>query len=228
MIWVYGDSFACQPTEYNHLKSMNHRWPHMVAKHLSVKEKNFGLSGSSNDYSFYLMSQSFEQWKKHDTVIFCETHLSRKWWFKDKPMCSTYNNIMRRTDISERDKKWVARWFSDFYNEDVELLHLKSFYNQLNDWCRNLDIQCFVLRGFARPPIKNLSHINFSKGFVLNDLCFREYENPPDPADPDSRIGHFSTENHVLIAYRVLTAIKNKESIDMSQPLKENLYRGMV
>ena len=221
-IFIYGDSFACQPLECNHLNTKDHRWPYMLAKHLGHQEKNYGLGGSALEYSFTQIANTKNQWNYDDVLLLCETELVRRWFFKTMPNTSTFNNVTRALEINEIDKKWVQRWFIDFHNVELSLLQLKAYYYMLDAWCAEKDIVCHVIRCFDRPVISDIhSNILFSIGDPLDDICFREFKVIPDRAIIDTRIGHFSIKNHILIASAIIKAIMNKTNIDFNLPFKE-------
>jgi hypothetical protein len=221
-IFIYGDSFCCQPADYTHLTTRNHRWPFMLAKHLDDKEVNFGVGGSALEYSFNTIASTKNDWNTGDTIILCETELVRRWFFKAMPNRSTFNNVTRALEINERDKKWVQRWFIDFHNAELSLLQLKAYYYMLDAWCAEKDIVCHVIRCFDRPVIPDIHpNILFSIGDPLDDICFREFKVIPDRAIIDTRIGHFSIKNHILIASAIIKAIMDKTNIDFNLPFKE-------
>ena len=220
-IFIYGDSFTCQPLEYKHLNTKDHRWPYMLAKHLGHQEKNYGLGGSALEYSFTEIANTKNQWNYDDVLLFCETELVRRWFFNTLPHRCTFNNIYRDASIHDRDKRWVQRWFTDFHNVELSLLQLKAYYYMLNAWCFEKNIVCHVLRCFTRPTIEyEYSNILFSLGDPLDILCYREFKIMPDRQN-DQRIGHFSIENHVIIASAVIKAIVDKKAINFNIPFKE-------
>jgi hypothetical protein len=221
-LFIYGDSFACLPAEYKHLATKDHRWPYMVAKYLGHLEKNYGLGGSALEYSFTQIANTKKDWASGDILLLCETELVRRWFIKELPSRSTFNNVTRATEIADRDKKWIQRWFIDFHNIDLSFLQLKAYYYMLNAWCIEKDVTCHVIRCFDRPMIEDsYSNILFSIGDVLDAICYREFKVTPDRGILDTRIGHFSTENHVVIASAIIKAITNKKSIDFNIPFKE-------
>lgn len=224
MIWIYGDSFACQPTDWQHLKTVHKRWPYLLKKYFSVDEKNFGFGGSSLQYSFHVMSKTFHSWQKNDIIIFLETSLDRKWWFKDFPGCSTINNINRNKSICKRDKDWTSRWFLDFYDEELEYLNLHAFYHLLNVWCMQQGVNCFALKCFNRSDIDSLSNVFISNGTALHEMSAKEYAIPPEDGIFDPRIGHFSFINHLEITRRFIKAIQGKTPVDTYTSLKEEIY----
>jgi hypothetical protein len=220
-LFIYGDSFSCQPAEYKHLSTNNHRWPFMVAKHLKHKEVNYGIGGSALEYSFDKMNKTNKEWSTGDTVILCETNLARRWFFSEFPHCGHINSIKKNKDIPNRDKNWADRWFVDFYSESLSFLQLQAYYHMLNTWCINRDIVCHILRCFDRPLLDNYSNVLFSEADTLNSISNSEFIESIYLVSNDTRIGHFTIENHVLIATAIIKAIINKTSINLDLPFKK-------
>ena len=68
-LWVYGDSFANQPSPYLS----------MIAKELNLNQQNYAWPGSSLDYSSVQINKTMNSWTEKDVVILVLTEVLRVW-----------------------------------------------------------------------------------------------------------------------------------------------------
>lgn len=220
-LFIYGDSFCASLKECYHLREKNERWPSLVSKYLNLKERNYGLGGTSLSYAFHTIKNTKHLWEENSIIVFCETNLIRSWVFKDIPHRSHLASILRSNSISDRDKKWAERWFIDFYNEELALEQLMSHYYKLNHWLASMNLKGFVIRCFREENFTDsFSNLRFSEGKTLNTIslneCFVTLLNP------DPRMGHLSIANHYIVAKQLVEAIKNNKSVDLGIKFIEN------
>jgi len=76
----------------------------------------------------------------------------------------------------------------------------------------------YILQGYPRPHIDNLSNLFISKGKTLIEISDAEWLEKPKNYRFyfDKRPGHFSESNHFKIAVQIVKAIKSNTSVDFS------------
>jgi len=215
MIWIYGDSWGCKAQEE---KPSTLVWPKLVRNSLRDSVKNYSLGGTSIEWSLFNIQKTKHEWAEGDTLIFCEQMLINKWFFKDNPRLSGPGGISRSVSLSTDEKNYCFKWFDDIYNEELEHFHLQAHYCQLNSWLVEKNMNGYILQGYPRPHIDNLSNLFISKGKTLIEISDAEWLEKPKNYRFyfDKRPGHFSESNHFKIAVQIVKAIKSNTSVDFS------------
>ena len=223
MIWIYGDSWGCKAQEE---KPSTLVWPKLVRNSLRDTTKNYSLGGTSIEWSLFNIQKTKQEWAEGDTLLFSEQMLINKWFFKDNPRLSGPGGISRSGKLSDEDKNYCFKWFTEIYNEELEHFHLQAHYCQLNSWLVEKNMNGYVLQGYPRPHIDNFSNLFMSKGKTFVEISDNEWVHLPENFrfQFDKRPGHLSEVNHYNIARQVVKAIKSNSSVDLTCSFAEGFY----
>lgn len=220
MIFIYGSSWCIK-------RHQPYAWYNLLQKYYKCEVKNYSFSGVSFEWCFSKIDRTKYHWQSGDIVLFGEPHIIRKWFFKRYPGIAEEDKVLRSTRLSDEDKQFALRWKHKYVNMDLEHLQLKAHYSLMNQSLREKNIKCYVMQGWERPPLENLSNIRFSKGITLADISNQEDVNNIGNAiwdDLDPRVNHFCQDNHIIIAQQIIKAIKTDSSIDLSVDFKRGFY----
>ena len=218
MIYIYGTCWSNPRLDF-------YIWTNIVSRHFKGRSINYSFTGVSFEWCFSKIDRTKHLWKPNDIILFTEPDLDRKWFFKRYPGISQAHRISKTARLSQQDKDFALLWLEKYYNPRVEFLNLKAHYHMMNQSIKDADAKAFVLQGFDRPIIDDMSHILFSSGKPISHVSKQEYIDPDDDwQNSDVRINHLSKDNHLILAQQVALALKTNSNIDMTVPFKEGFY----
>ena len=222
MIYIYGTCFS-----YNYKNSKPHAWYIRLQKYFRCEARNYSFNGVSFEWCFSKIDRTKHLWKPNDVILFTEPDLNRKWFFKRYPGISHADRISNTDRLSQQDKDFALLWLENYYNPRVEFLNLKAHYSLMNQSLHEKDVKCFVMQGYDRPYLADLSNISFSKGITLSVISNQEIKNYDKDelcGENFGRITHFSRENHIILAQQIYKAIKTDSNIDLSVDFERGIY----
>lgn len=218
MIYIYG-------TCWSNPRIDAHLWTNIVRKHFKCQATNYSFTGVSFEWCFSKIDRTKHLWKPEDVILFTEPDLDRKWFFKRYPGIAQAHRISRTERLSQQDKDFALLWLEKYYNPKVEFLNLKAHYHMMNQSIKDANARGFVIQGFDRPAIDDMSHLLFSVGKSMAHISKHEYISPDKWwQDWDNRINHISKENHLILAQQVAKAIKTNSNIDLTVDFKESFH----
>jgi len=218
MIYIYG-------TCWSNSRIDSYLWTNIVRKHFKCKVKNYSFTGVSFDWCFSKIDRTKHLWKPDDIILFTEPDLDRKWFFKRYPGISQKHRILSTNRLSQEDKEFAVLWLEKYYNPRVEFLNLKANYHLMNQSIKDANARGFVIQGFDRLVIDDMSHLLFSTGKSMAHISKHEYIAPDKWwQERDDRINHISKENHLILAQQVAKAIRTNSNINLTVDFKENFH----
>ena len=222
-LWVYGDSFASQPSP----------WLSMIAKEFNLTQQNHAWPGSSLDYASVQINKTMNSWTKKDVVIVCLTEVLRiweRWEHKDHGSKNFKGrHIPRAAILDMKDSKG---------SKGLETMPLQPTI-QINTSLRNHLIRILshanvrnvvVLDGFknkANSSIDIPDNITYSDKGYLMEVSIKEpigWYNF-STLGPDHRDNHLSEVNHPILAEKVCNAVKNGTNIDLTDGFEADIFR---
>ena len=220
MIYIYGSSWGFRSHQ-------PFAWYNLLKKYYKCQVKNYSFQGVSFDWCFSKIDRTNHYWQSGDIVLFAEPHIVRKWFFKRYPGIAAESKVLRTTRITDEDKQFALRWKHKYLNMDLEHLQLKAQYYLMNQSLQEKSVKCYVMQGYDRPTLENLSNIRFSKGITLASLSNQEFKDRSGEelfSGSISRVNHFCPENHITLAQQIIKAVDTDSSIDMSVRFKREIY----
>lgn len=206
MIGFFGDSFIDA--------SHNLSWPKLVGNIIDEPCSFFGLSGTSQWYSFELFLKNLH---KFDTIIFCHTSIAR-WPALPKEQHGKHFNI----GYSNIKTDWYLNQINGFYNDifpkNLLTFLCKSIGDYVNAECKTNKKYLINLIPFKLPyeiktdfPIihnmcdiskKEFTIFNNQKEFITDWIAGKNIVDP--------RPCHINYENNIQLCSIILNLIKEK------------------
>ena len=246
-IWVFGDSYTqdsskeqfreldCTTEDFftNHpqLHWILNAWPFQLASNLKMHIKNFGVCGSSLEYSAQKYTENFSNFADGDIVIFAVTHLSRKYLIDSKPSWNPYWE--KNEEFSQKDIDFYKRAVTENGlrpNETILRLLLHSSIVLKNRNIKVIFIPCFpdaeirlhnhreLFPGSINDTIGNLNY-NISRMEFIDSL-----RNTALLSGPDKRINHMHKINHDILVNKLTEYIVNNIPLDLANGFEKEIF----
>lgn len=244
-LYVFGDSFASIETDPT--TSVNAReqliakaWSVLLSKKLGVELKNFGISGSSLEYTYYKFNQIRADLKEDDIVIIVLTDLLRKWIIPDKPVTSSLAAVEMHRDLDKKLIKCAQWYFANVLNVELEEVHLQNFLYAVNITTSHLKVKPLficafdtVSRGKWGIDINTFNRWqfnNFANG-SLWEISSYEIEHLDENVAihtylrKEFRLNHLSDVQHSILVEKILDYIYNGTIVDLTTGFVKNIYK---
>ena len=243
-LYVFGDSFASIETDPT--TSVNAReqliakaWSVLLSKKLGVELKNFGISGSSLEYTYYKFNQLRADLKEDDVVVIVLTDLLRKWIIPDRPVTSSLAAVESHGDLNSNWIKCAQWYFANVLNVEVEETHLHNFLYAVHVTTPHLKVKPLFICAFddesrGRWGINintvNRSQINNFATGSLWEVSSYEIEHADAKIAvktnlrKEFRQNHLSDIQHPILADKILNYIHNGTVVDLTTGFVKNIY----
>ena len=234
-VWVFGDSFA------NIWEEVNDNWTKALSEDLNTDLRNFACSGAAIEFAYQRFNIARKKIEENDTVIITLTDLSNRWFFKHNPEMA----IFRDSPTNDKhEKKAISLYYQYLQHKEIQETYLTDFLYNLCDLMEKKNINVILLP--VHDDVENYFnqkrhlfpqlHIAVGKLF---DVSYKEFvsevvenyikelisckgslplenENVNLLRD-DNRLNHLCKSNHVILKNKILDAINNKTTIDLTQ-----------
>ena len=240
-LYVFGDSFAS--TEVNPRWKINFvkQWSMILSKKLGVELENYGVGGSSLEYTYYKFNQISANLKEDDVVVIVLTDLLRKWIFKDRPVTSSLRAVETHADVDPTSIKHAQWYFATALNLEVEEVHLQNFLYAVHATTSHLKVKpLFIcafdtvsrgrwgidLNSFNQLPVNNfalgslwevssyeINHPNNDDGIAVKTNLKKEF-----------RMNHMSEVQHDILADKIINYILHGTTVDLTTGFVRNIY----
>jgi hypothetical protein len=147
-LYVFGDSFASTEIYPSWKINLVKQWSNILSKKLGVELKNYGIGGSSLEYTYYKFNQIRANLKEDDVVVIVLTDLLRKWIFKDRPVTSSLRAVETHKDVDPNIIKHAQWYFTTALNLEVEEVHLQNFLYAVNATTSHLKVKPLFICSF--------------------------------------------------------------------------------
>ena len=244
ILYVFGDSFASTETNPTWNASdieqyVTKKWSVLLSKKLGVELKNYGISGSSLEYTYYKFHQICTDLKEDDIVVIVLTDLLRKWIIPDRPVTSSLAAVESHRDLNSNLIKCAQWYFANVLNVEVEEVHLHNFLHAVNATTSHLKVKPLFICAFddksrGRWGIDintvNRSQINiFATGSLWEVSSYEiEYSDAKIAVKTDLkkefRLNHLSDVQHPILADKILNYIHNGTVVDLTTGFVKNIY----
>ena len=246
-LYVFGDSFASIETDPT--TSVNAReqliakaWSVLLSKKLGVELKNFGISGSSLEYTYYKFNQLRADLKEDDVVVIVLTDLLRKWIIQDRPVTSSLVAVEMHGNLNSNLVKCAQWYFANVLNVEVEETHLHNFLYAVHVTTAHLKVKPLFICAFDKisrgdwtvtvNTVDSIHVNNFAIG-SLWEVSSYEIEHTKTDAvvavctnlRKEFRQNHLSDIQHPILADKILNYIHNGTVVDLTTGFVKNIYK---
>jgi len=212
-LWIFGDSFVMEKNSHKNFNNTTEWfWGKQVADQLgTMRIKNLGEMGCSNEYIQYTIKQHIPQIKPNDYVIIVTTDKKRVWFFEDRPFLGNYWILNNENLITKEESKQLKS-YTMLGNENE--IRADMNLDAMVAWChfcaRNFNWRMCILPGFDNTGL----HHSTNGSLQAVDVCeflgvkddkwnsrlefFKNHENI------DPRIAHLSEPNHTKLAEEII------------------------
>jgi hypothetical protein len=244
-LYVFGDSFASieiDPAISIEIKEqlVAKAWSSVLSKKLGVELKNFGISGSSLEYTYYKFYQVRADLKEDDVVVIVLTDLFRKWIIKDRPVTSSLAAFETHNYIHPKLKKYAQWYFANVLRAEIEETHLHNFLYAVYATTAHLKVKPLFICAFDKisrgewtvdvDTVDSIHVNNFAKGSLWEvssheithqDIAIAVNTN----LKKEFRLNHLSDDQHPILADKILNYIHNGTTVDLTVGFVKNIYK---
>tara|TARA_B100001113_G_scaffold202658_1_gene166112 strand:- start:9 stop:659 length:651 start_codon:yes stop_codon:yes gene_type:complete len=197
-LWVYGDSFACEPS----------RWAKILSDKLGwYKISNYGWPGGSLEKTSISISDTYSMWEPKDVVVVCLTEVHRIDGFS--PGNHNQDRPVRKLNTALRNHMI----YSLSYLKDISSLRALVVLDGFKDDSK-------ANRSVTMPA----NMIYSDKGSLMEVAQGEIKDFQAQSMGVDSRENHLSPVNHEILADKVLSAIESGQNIDLSEGFQRKIF----
>lgn len=242
-LYVLGDSFAAAQIDPmwnadNIERLFTRKWPALLSKKLGVELKNYGISGSSLEYTYYKFNQLRADLKEDDIVVIVLTDLLRKWIIHDRPGTASLSAVETH-DVHPKLKKYAQWYFANVLNAELEETHLHNFLYAVHKTTAHLKVKPLficafdkVSRGIWTVDVNTVDplHINnFAIGSLweVSSLEIKHSSNEiavKTNLKKEFRLNHMSDVQHPILVDKILNYIHHGTIVDLTTDFVQNIY----
>lgn len=232
-LWVFGDSYA------EIFKSLNDQWANIIAKELGANIKSYGLAGSSVEYTYKKFNLVRDDINKGDIIIIALTTHSRRWLLKNYPGQTSTPDVENKgytfsvvSPTNNAEEQEAINLYYQFLNHNnllknvVNETHLTNFLYCLDYITKKKNLTTIILINFfdtnewIEDKKECFPNLYFAKDMMLlislNELTKKAMVSL-DTSTQDLRVNHLIKSNHLILANKILSYIRNKTPIDLSE-----------
>ena len=230
MLYTFGDSFVATPSDVK----PDWAWSSLVASTLNTTEVVLGVHASSSQYAFNKFEEYIDKFIEGDIVIIILTLEQKANFFSDRPKLNVDWQFQPNIgNYTTEEKLAVELYYKHLYNVDNVIVNTTNFLQSVQEVTVRKQLKTFVFFSFRTSFIINqerFPNIRFSVGNLWNEqikeisdkslfdfLSHYRFFN-------DSRVLHFTKDNHRIIANKILSSIYNNDLIDFTIGLNQNVF----
>jgi hypothetical protein len=243
-LYVFGDSFAS--TEINPTWTakeiemyVTKKWSVLLSKKLGVELKNFGIGGSSLEYTYYKFNQIYTDLKEDDVIVIVLTDLNRKWIIQDRPGTASLVAVETHDNINPTLKKHAQWYFVNVVRAEIEETHLHNFLYTVHATTAHLKVKPLFICAFDKisrgdwtvdvDTVDSIHVNNFSKGSLWEVSSYEITHQDTAIAvktnlKKEFRLNHLSDVQHPILADKILDYIHNGTIVDLTTGFVKNIY----
>ena len=237
-LWVFGDSFA-ENHRHGRKTILAKQWHRIVARELGFDYQNFGLGGSSLDYTYCEWHREHGNIEPGDLVIAAPTGLERRWLVRDQPRCATPFNFFLGQFNNVLDSKTIKAMGHYYRYLDHNSLEEPNLYNWLCavDRVAARGVKVLILSVFQNVYMlfdtwqQQFPNVAFAKGHLVDINC-KEHSheligkglNIPQ----DGRCNHITAPNHEILADKILEWYRNDKTVNLYKGFYQDIIKDKV
>tara|TARA_X000001036_G_C20626984_1_gene785568 strand:- start:680 stop:1432 length:753 start_codon:yes stop_codon:yes gene_type:complete len=228
-LWIFADSFGAEPNPaYDFKNNDDWIWWKQVAERMNLHAMSCSNWGISNEWLYSAMRTEYQNMIPGDKVVLITTDPNRRWFFEDLP---THANLWNR-DIEKDVGKTKAQAVKQYLTHLTDNPILSDCYHEtLIGWAytvfNSMDVTVCAIPGFINTPmhvvggscLSNASNAEFASKEIM-DYHYSKHSHR------DSRICHFSRDNHTVLADKIVKFFKDpNQKMDLSTGFVQNIFR---
>lgn len=243
-LYVFGDSFASIETDPTMSVDAREQlvaktWSMLLSKKLGVELKNYGISGSSLEYTYYKFNQLRADLKEDDVVVIVLTDSLRKWIIQDRPGTSSLT-AFETHDVDPKLKKYAQWYFVNVLNAEIEEMHLHNFLYAVHVTTAHLKVKPLFIcafdkisRGHWAVDVNEVDRIhvnNFAIG-SLWEVSSNEIKHSSNEISvrtnlkKEFRMNHLTDVQHPILTDKILNYIHHGTIVDLTTGFVKNIYK---
>lgn len=230
-LWIFADSFGAEPNAaYNFQNRDDWTWWKQAAERMNLHAMPCCDWGVSNEWLYYAMKTEYQNMVPGDKLVLITTDPNRRWFFKDYQSHANIWNRELEKDLGKPRAQAIKQYLTHLTENPI----LSECYHEtLIGWAytvfNSMDITVCAIPGFANTPMHVVAGVDdclsgASNGeFASREIMDYHYERT---GYKDSRICHFSRDNHTVLADKVVTFFEDpSQQIDLSTGFVQNIFR---
>ncbi len=245
-LYVFGDSFA--ETYIDPIwnaddieRCFTRKWSVLLSKKLGVELKNYGIGGSSLEYTYYKFNQLRADLKEDDVVVIVLTDSLRKWIIQDRPETASLIAVETHDNINSKLKKYAQWYFVDVLRAEIEETHLHNFLYAVHVTTAHLKVKPLFICAFDKisrgewtvdvDVVDRIHRNNFAIGSLWEVSSYEIEHSIRDEAKAvcthlrkEFRMNHLSDVQHPILADKILDYIHNGTIVDLTTGFVKNIY----
>ncbi len=245
-LYVFGDSFAAAEVDpmwnADQIEKMfTSKWSVLLSKKLGVELKNYGISGSSLEYTYYKFNQVRADLKEDDVVIIVLTDLLRKWIIQDRPGTASLWAVENH-DVHSKLRKYAQWYFANVLRAEIEEMHLHNFLYAVHVTTAHLKVKPLfvcafdkISRGKWAVDVDTVDRVhvdNFAIGSLWEVSSYEFEHSIGDEAAAvrrhlrkEFRMNHLTDVQHPILVDKILDYIHNGTIVDLTTGFLKNIYK---
>ena len=230
-LWLFGDSFAGKDWEWAQDPNFPHYYA-VLADKLRTDYKQYGLGGSSAEYTYDQFYKNKSEIKKNDIVLIALTTPSRRWFFHDRPRLTSFWGFSADVENSSLQEREAFEQYMLYLNHQLLFdLAMTNFLYALEFFAIQQKVKVIVMPCF--PDVfelaskLDLEQVKIAKG---NLWKINEDESTPDFRNDialilnDGKPNHLTATNHKRLAEKILQTIKHDDPLDLTNGFVKGSY----
>lgn len=228
-LWVFGDSFAAeywtQDADFPHYYAT-------LADRLKTGYEQYGVSGTSAEYTYEQFHKHKSKIKANDTLVFALTTPTRRWFFPDKPMLTSFWSFKTKADdFTPQEANAFEQYMLHLDHQLLFDLAMTNFLYTLDLFALKQQVTVIVMPCF--PDVaelasrQDLEQVKIAKGTLwqVNDDEFA-----PDFRDDIELIinagkpNHLTATNHKRLTEKLLQTIQHDDPLDLTTGFVKGSY----
>jgi len=224
-LWIFGDSFA-------EIRPGASTWGLQVANNYKLDLANIAVNGCGVDWLSLQWSEIFHTIDVNDRIVVLAPFPDRVNFWHDRPSLSGYSALIKLETDQTLQKKLdgvpaeaisaFKEYFKWLHNPIYNNLKITGWLHWVNSVGKNLKNKPVVLHTTNQTVNSPLDYSIVAQGNLL-DATIAEFKSIGEwerltatGAWQDTRISHFSTQNHVVLANKIIKSWDEDTVIDLT------------
>jgi hypothetical protein len=218
-LWVFGDSFA---EVSNNFES----WQLKIANELQLDLMNVSINGCSADWLMFKWNELHQQISVDDRIIIVVPFPDRVCFWPDRPSVSGIASLSSSPEklkgISEQSKLAIKMYFTHLHNTAFSQTRINAWLQWVELFAHTAIHKPIIMHSTNLSTNLKMQYCEIAEGNII-DASINEFADhntwvkiSSSGAWLDPRTGHLSTQNHKVLADKILNFWSKSEPIDLN------------
>jgi hypothetical protein len=215
-LWVLGDSFA-------ELGKTHESWQIDLAKKLELNLINISINGCGIDWLMLKWDEICDKISSDDYLVVLIPFPDRVCFFPERPSLSGLASLDRHIadGLNSNQATAVKDYFMWLHNPIFNNVRITAWTNWVDHVATKLKNKPIILHTTNYTPYNKLSNCEVATGdlFSASQNEFKNYEEwnllTSNGSWIDPRVGHFTEQNHQVLANKLLDFWKNSIHVNL-------------